>query len=137
MRPEIVVALIMGGSGLLSAGWTLYVAIRDRKNLKQKQSGEILLNREQQRHIAAEAAKINSDERIATERWWKEQFDAVKAELVKERQGRARIVRSIRQHQPWDQMVQQKLAELGLHVSHPPALDLLLDEEFDQLPETG
>lgn len=127
MTPTLWISLVLGLGGALGTIFTVLTKISDREREKQKQEGAIKLDEASYTEIASRAAKINSEERIETERWWKEQFDAVKTELKEtreelgdEKSWRRRTSRRLRDHQPWDDIQYQKNPENG---PPPPLLD--------------
>lgn len=124
MSVEAWTAIILGAAGAVSGVWTVYTNIRDRDSIVEKQTGEVKLDRASQKHIAAQAAAINSEERIETERWWKEQFDAVKVELQREVRFRRRVNKHIRQHQAWDQLAVKNMRANNISIPDPPTLDV-------------
>lgn len=135
MTPTLWVSIILGIGGTLGAIFTGVSKLLDWKSNKLKKTGEIKLDKASYDEIASRAAKINSDERIETERWWKEQFDAVKIELketreelASEKAWRRKTTKRLREHQPWDDMMHGLHPELGV----PP---LLLNEDEEDETE--
>ena len=127
MTATLWVSLILGSGGFLGALFTLWTKIRDRRQDKEKKSGEIKLDKASYDEIASLAAKINSEERIETERWWKEQFDAVKVELEEARseldeakKWRRKTTRRLKAHQVWDERVHKQNPGVG---PPPPLFD--------------
>ena len=134
MTPTLWVSIVLAIGGILGSIFTLVSKIRDWRADKEKKHGEIKLDSASYDEIANRAAKINSEERIETERWWKEQFDAVKIELKETREElseekawRRKTTRRLRLHQPWD----DHMAQLHPDIGGPP---ILLDED-DELPD--
>lgn len=123
MSATLIVSLLLGGSALVTGAWSIFTQIRDRGRNIQKQQGDIKIDEKTYERIAAEAAQIGSDQRIATERWWKEQFDAVKAELVTEQNWRREMSKRLRRHQPWDDHMYREAQKAGWDVEPPPKLD--------------
>ena len=105
LSTETLISAGLGAGGAITGAWAVATQWRDRYRRQAKQEGEIRLDDTTRIRIAAEAAQINSDERIATEKWWKEQFDAVKAELVEEQQWRRSMARQLKPHRAWDQHI--------------------------------
>lgn len=132
MTPTLWISLALGLGGLMSAVMAVATKAGSWRRDKQKQTGEIKLDQASYDEIAVRAAKINSEERILTERWWKEQFDAVKVELqetrdqlASEKKWRRRTTERLRQHLPWDHHVYENCPEVG---PPPPLWD---NEEED------
>lgn len=145
MTATIWVTLILGLGGLVTGLVAAIAKVADwRRDSKKKDTG-IQLDEAGYREIASRAAKITSDERIETERWWKEQFDAVKIELTEckeqsreelresrnelraERAWRKRIIHRLSVHQAWDD---RHYAESPDKFGAPPPL---LDDIGDDL----
>lgn len=106
MNAATIASLVLGSGGLLTGIgliWKILIEILDRRRSINKQEGEIKLDTATERRIAAEAAQINSDVAIAQQSWWKEQFDAVRSELVVEQRIRKALERWAAEHQEWDQ----------------------------------
>ena len=127
MTPTLWISLVLGAGGALGTLFTVWTKFRDRKLEREKQQGDIKLSQASYNEIASRAAQINSQERIETERWWKEQFDAVKQELKEtredlgeEREWRRKTTSRLRAHQPWDDKQLMKNPESG---PPPPLLD--------------
>ena len=130
------VALLVAFTGVATTAWNIW-------ERKKKSPGEVELTAEERKNVAAQAAKINSEERIETERWWKEQFDAVKEELRQtrekaadeleiERKWRARITKYIRRHQPWDIEMERIARENNWPISPAPRIDLTGEDDDDE-----
>jgi hypothetical protein len=117
-----------GAAGLLSFFYTVYKDVRGRHLQEKKAEGEVKLDSATETRIAAEAAQINSDVAIAQQKWWKDQFDAVRQELTEEQQLRRRLTQWAQSHQIWD----RRAWELALHADpeYPPPPEL---NSFDGL----
>ena len=120
MTPTLWVSLVLGLGGLSGTIFTIWTKLKDRDQDNAKRSGEIRLDQASYDEIASKAAQINSQERIETERWWKEQFDAVKednkeirAELELEVTRRKAVEKRIVIHQHWDHDAVRRYPELG------------------------
>lgn len=124
MNAAWISAILLGGAALITAGITAWTTVRERRVRDRKQQGEVTLTVEQTKQVAAQAASINNADRIATERWWQEQFNTVRDELVIEQQWRRRMTSYIRRHQPWDEQAQQMLKDCGMPIPPPPKLDV-------------
>ena|SRR5436190_23894875 len=125
----ITVSILLGLAALATSVFAMVTQIRDRgRNVRTQQGnidkleGAIKLDETERDRIAAEAAQINADQRIATERWWKEQFDAVKTELVEEQRARRRLSEWAAEHQTWDEMAWQLARKTDPHYPPPPKL---------------
>lgn len=117
MTATLWISLVLGLGGSLGTAFTVYTKIKDRGLEQEKRTGEVKLDKASYDKIAAEAARINSEKQIEQERWWKDQFEAVKVqnkemrdELDEEGKFRRRITRYIRNHEPWDELAEAKLA---------------------------
>lgn len=133
MTPTLWISLILGAGGVTGAVLAVITRIANWGRDREKSEGSIKLDKASYDEIAIRAAKINSEERIQTERWWKEQFDAVKLELQAtrgelniEKKWRRRTTERLRQHLPWDDHVAEKCPDL------PPAPPLWPDDEEDE-----
>jgi hypothetical protein len=129
MSAGMVSAILLGLAALVTSVWGIYTQSRDRDLSASDKRGKIQLDDTTRTRLAAEAAQINSDERIATERWWKEQFDAVKAELVQEqrlrREGDVEVRRLTvwaNEHQRWDQNTWELARQVDPACPPPPVL---------------
>lgn len=125
-----VLSLLLGSGAFLTAGFGIITQVRDRGRSVRKQEtdieqiqGSIKLDETTRQRLAAEAAQINSDERIATEKWWKEQFDAVKSELVTEQGLRRRLSKWASEHQEWDKRAWKLALETDPNYPPPPELE--------------
>lgn len=118
-----------GGGGIITTLYTLVTGWRDRAAAKRKDEADTELTAGQLVEVRAEASKVNTEERIETERWWKEQFDAVKDELLVERKWRRRVTKYIKAHQPWDELAQVRLREAAIHLPPPPTLEINGDDD--------
>lgn len=130
MTAALIVSIVLGFGGSLTAVITAWFTIRDRRQAREKKTGEIRLDKVSYDEIASRAAKINSDERIEIERWWKEQFDAVKlelretrVELEREKNARRKVTKWAKQHQQWDQDAYQLALHTDVNYPPPPLLD--------------
>lgn len=119
----VLVSLILGAGGLATAFYTLLTNIRDRKSTIAKQQSDLRLSKGTYEKIAADAAQINSDQRIETERWWKEQFDAVRVELAEEQKTRRRLTKWAVDHQEWDKRAWTLALLSDPDYPSPPTLD--------------
>lgn len=133
MTATLWISLVLGLGGALGALFTFWTKVRDRNQDKAKKTGEIRLDQASYDEIASKAAQINSQERIETERWWKEQFDAVKednkeirTELDTEKKWRQKVTRRLRDHQEWDHQAANRYPDLGV----PP---IIVDEGDEML----
>lgn len=124
MSATLIVSLALGAIAVLTSAYGIYTQVKDRSRSVAKQEGSIALDDTTRTRIAAEAAQINSDERIATERWWKEQFDAVKGELVEEQRLRRRLTKWATEHQEWDQRAWTLALHADPNYPGPPQLDV-------------
>lgn len=124
MSAATVTSILLGAGGSLTGIYAVLNQVRDRRRHVVKQEGEIQLNDTTRVRIASEAAQINSDERIATERWWKEQFDAVKDELVEEQTLRRRLTKWAKAHQEWDQQAWTLALKSDPLTPGPPQLEI-------------
>lgn len=117
---------LLGTGGLLSGLgilYNIYVGIRDRRiDLTKKETGVALDDTTRER-IAAEAAQINSDVAIAQQDWWKQQFDAVRTELIEEQKLRRRLTRWADAHQEWDQATWTLALQTDPTCPPPPVLE--------------
>lgn len=123
MSATAITSLLLGAGGTVTGVYAIFTQLRDRGRSVRKQEGEIGLDEKTRGKIIAEAAQINSDERIATERWWKEQFDAVKGELVEEQRLRRRLTRWAKLHEAWDQQAWTLALETDPMYPAPPTLE--------------
>ena len=112
-----------GGLGVASFLYTVFKDFRDRKRVERKQEGEIQLDTATEQRIAAEAAQINSDVAIAQQNWWKQQFDAVRTELVEEQKQRRRLEKWAGEHQEWDQRAWTLALQTDPEYPPPPVLE--------------
>lgn len=129
-------SLLLGGGALVTAGWGIVTSRQAKKERDEKRPLEIQLSEEQRRQVADEANAQQNEKRIATERWWKEQFDAVRRELTVERRWRRAITKTMRAHAPWDLLVEAKFRELNIEIPVPPPLDVddfIEDELFGDM----
>ena len=129
MDATLIVSLVLGVGGGLSGVYAFINSIRDRPRDVIKKEGDIYLTSEQRKKIAAEAAQINSADAIAQQNWWRAQFEAVTVELEKERKWRRRVTRYIRNHEPWDELAENKLHECG--ITDMPPRPIFEDDEED------
>lgn len=123
-------ALIMGGGGLVAAVISVTAQIRSWRHSKKKEEQGLNLDQTTERKIAADAAKINADQTIEQERWWKEQFDASKEQLKEERSWRLRALKRWRQHDIWDEELYKQARRAKWRVRRAPPLDP--DEDWDE-----
>jgi len=143
MTPTLWVSILLGLGGALGALFTVWTQIRDRRQTKAKAVGQIKLDQASYNEIAARAASINSEDLRKVGEFWQGQFDAVKEEnkeirkeLDTERRFRRRITKYIRNHEPWDELAENKLAEANrllpgqFEMPPRPGLDLEEDEEW-------
>lgn len=141
MNATLWVSIVLGSGSLLTSLYAVWTQIRNRKLNDIKKEGEVELDSAAYGEIANRAAKINSEERIETERWWKEQFDAVKVELKEtkdelsiERLWRRTVSRYIRRHQPWDDRMVDIARQHNWPIESPPKLDFnegFTEEDLD------
>jgi hypothetical protein len=123
MNTTLIASLVLGVGSLSTAFYAVITQVRDRARSVRKQESGIAIDEQTFERIKAEAAQVGSDQRIATERWWKEQFDAVKAELVTEQEWRREMSKRLRRHQPWDDHMYREAAMAGWNIEPPPKLD--------------
>lgn len=123
MSSTLIVSLLLGVAALATSVFGVVTQIRDRGRSVRKQEGDIKLDETTRERLAAEAAQINADQRIATERWWKEQFDAVKTELVAEQTARRRLTKWANLHQEWDQSAWKQAIQTDPEFPAPPQLE--------------
>jgi hypothetical protein len=137
MTAITLASLLLGSGGLLTGAWAIYTQLRDRPRAVKKQEsdlekqhGEIELTQELKQLIAAEAAKLNSDERIEAERWWSEQIESLRADLREEaelaRNARREVNRLVAwadTHQMWDRQAWRKAIESDPQFPPPPQLE--------------
>lgn len=133
----VLVSIALGIAALVTSIFTVVTQIRDRGRSVRKQEsdiaslqGKIELDETTRDRLAAEAAQINADQRIATEKWWKEQFDAVKDELVEEQAARrtasktiAHLTKWATEHQSWDQSAWKQAQKTDPDFPAPPKLE--------------
>lgn len=122
-------ALLVSGIGAATTWRGRHAHQRLENASASKAEGEAGVSVEDKKKIAAEAAKINSDERIETERWWKEQFDAVKAQLLVEFRWRRKVTEILKAHAAWDRRTIAEMRRHNLHVTDPPPLDVNGEDE--------
>lgn len=126
MNSTTIASLVLGSGGLLTGAgliWKIVVELLDRRRSVDKQEGEIKLDTATERRIAAEAAQINSDVAIAQQNWWKEQFDAVRTELVEEQRLRRALSKWASDHQEWDQRAWTLALKADPDCPPPPELE--------------
>lgn len=130
MASTIGVSILLGLAALATSVFAMVTQIRDRgRNIRKQQGdidkleGAIKLDETERDKIAAEAAQINADQRIATEKWWKEQFDAVKTELVEEQRARRHLSAWATEHQVWDEKAWLLARKTDPHYPPPPKLE--------------
>lgn len=124
MSTTLIVSLVLALGAAFTTGFNVYDQIRNKRREHAKLTGEIQLSRGQYDELAAKAAQITSQERIETERWWKEQFDAVRDELTIEQRWRRRVTTYIREHTPWDMKAYEELKKAGIDIPPPPILEV-------------
>ena len=117
-----ILSLLLGGGGALTGFYAVLTQVRDRRRNIARQEAAIPIDEQTRIKIASEAAAINADERIKIERWWKEQFDAVKAELTEDQRWRREMVQLLREHQPWDERMYAEAQAHGWTIEPPPKL---------------
>lgn len=129
MSAGMISAILLGLAAFLTSVWGVYTQARDRDLSATDKRGKIQLDDTTRTRLAAEAAQINSDERIATERWWKEQFDAVKTELVEEQRLRRsgdieihRLKTWANEHEDWDRNTWNLALQVDPTCPPPPVL---------------
>jgi septal ring factor EnvC (AmiA/AmiB activator) len=130
MTATLTASLLLGGAGLLTAIFGTITQARDRRRNIRKQEGDIeklegsiRLDETTRTRLAAEAAQINSDVVIAQQNWWREQFDAVKTELVAEQQVRRRLSKWAGEHQEWDKRAWSLALQSDPKYPPPPTLE--------------
>jgi hypothetical protein len=130
MSATLIVSILLGLAAFSTSVFGVITQARDRSRSVRRQEGDIdkiqagiKLDETERERIAAEAAQINADQRIATERWWKEQFDAVKTELVEEQRLRRRLSIWASQHQEWDKRAWTLALEADPTYPPPPTLE--------------
>lgn len=115
---------LLGAGGGLSVIFTAADRWRNRKFNKIKESSSIKIDEGTYAEIAARAARINSEDRIEIEKWWKEQFESVKGDLAEQQAWRRRATRRWHEHKIWDDAQAQRLHELSGEAIEPaPSLD--------------
>lgn len=115
---------LLGAGGGLSAIFTMLDRWRNRKFNKIKEESSIKLDDATFKEIASRAAKINSEDRISIETWWKEQFESVKGDLSEQQDWRRRAIRRWHEHKRWDDEQARRLQELsGESIEPAPSLD--------------
>lgn len=137
MNPTLWISIFLGAGGAVGALFTVWTQIRDRKQDRAKKQGSILLDQASYDEIAARAASINSEDLRKVGEFWQQQFDAVKqeneelrSEIDIERRFRRRITRYIRNHEPWDELAESRLAENQIEMPPRPTLDVLEGDEL-------
>jgi len=118
--------VFLGAGGAAGAGsliYTVYKDFRDRRFREQKVEGEIQLDTVTEKRIAAEAAQINSDVAIAQQTWWKDQFTALREELVEEQKQSRKVRRWAELHQQWDRRAWELAVESDPSYPPPPSLE--------------
>lgn len=126
MNASTIASLVLGSGGLLTGVgliWKLIVELLDRNRAVDKQEGEIKLDTATERRIAAEAAQINSDVAIAQQNWWKEQFDAVRTELVVVQSRNKALEKWATEHEKWDQRAWTLALKSDPDYPSPPELE--------------
>jgi hypothetical protein len=133
MTPTLWISLVLGAGGGIGGILAVVTRIVEWRRNREKAEGEIQLGKASYDEIAVRAAKINSEERIQTERWWKEQFDAVKEQLIEtnkqlqaEKKWRRRTTQRLREHLPWDKEQYDNCPQ------HGPPPPLLADDEDEE-----
>ena len=145
----LIASLLLSISGVLAGLFAVYTQMRDRRRSIHRQQSEIdklektiELDETTRQRLSAEAAQIGAEQRIATERWWKEQFDAVKDELVEEQKIRRKEQASRRaeqasmrnlsrwadEHQRWDERAWKLAVKTDPDYPPPPKLDHAVQE---------
>ncbi len=130
MNATRIVSLLLSGSGLATGVFAVITQVRDRGRSVRKQEGDIKqlegkieLDETTRSRLAAEAAQINSDVAIAQQTWWREQFDAVRAELIEEQKLRSRLTRWADKHQEWDTTTWHLALKTDPNCPPPPKLE--------------
>jgi superfamily I DNA and/or RNA helicase len=122
---------LLGAGGGLSVIFTVVDKWRNRKFTKLKEEGSVKLDEATYTEIASRAAKINTEDRIKIEKWWKEQFETVKRDLAEQQRWRRRAVRRWQEHKQWDDKQALRIHELtGQPVDPAPSLDPDDDDPF-------
>ena len=130
MNTTLIVSLLLGGAALATSVFGVITQVRDRGRSIRKQEGDIKkiegaieLDETTRTRLAAEAAQINSDVAIAQQTWWKEQFDAVRAELTEEQRARRRLSNWASEHQTWDERAWKLAIQTDPDYPPPPKLE--------------
>lgn len=119
----VLVSLILGAGGLATAFYTLLTNVRDRKANVQQQQSDLALSKGTYDKIAADAAKINDDRRLETEKWWGDQIAALRKDLDDETNRRRRLSNWANEHQAWDRRAWRLALETDPEYPPPPQLD--------------
>lgn len=126
-----IVTLILGSGVLGTSIWALVNSIRTRKITDAKQVVGVELDKATTDRIAAEAAKIGAEERIARERWFNDQIAELRSDLSEERHAaqrwRERLIAFedffFSKHVPWDRDMMALARQHNWPIDPPPSLD--------------
>lgn len=123
MSATLTISILLGLAALATSVFGIVTQVRDRGRSVARQEAQIELDETTRIRLAAEAAQIGEDQRIATERWWKEQFDAVRVELVSEQRRVRRLSKWAAEHQVWDTGAWERAVKTDPTYPPPPILD--------------